>query len=395
MNALQLYLVLYGTLALAHILVQILLGDLEFRRQKRLPFDPGWTPPVTVVVPIYNEEITVLHQCLRSIEAQRYPDVEAIVIDDGSIAREELVDVLDEFADSGFRVSLKPNSGKRHSQRAVLDGASGQVIVTVDSDTALAPDAVRMIVQRMRDPRVGAVTGDVRVANRKTNLLTRLISYRYWAAFHQERAAQSLFGVVMCCSGPFSAYRRDVLDEVKHAYAEQRFLGRTCTFGDDRHLTNLVLARGYRAVFDQRAVALTQVPTNLFAYLRQQTRWNKSFYREMLWTARFAHRRHPYLALDLFLQAVLPFLLLGALGAVVYQAVAIDPAVAYRYLLVLVGIALLRSSYGLLRTRDRGFVTFILYGFMHVLLLIPVRLYALATIRRTQWGTRAAGAPAS
>ena len=44
----------------------------------------------------------------------------------------------------------------------------------------------------------------------------------------------------MCCSGPFSAYRKEIIDKVKEKYITQYFLGENCTYGDDRHLTNLV-----------------------------------------------------------------------------------------------------------------------------------------------------------
>jgi hyaluronan synthase len=383
------YLVAYGILALSHIGVQMLFGHLDYRRQKRLSIDPDWTPSVTVLVPVYNEEIGVLDACLGSIERQNYPDLQVLVVDDGSANRDQLLQILDQFSDGRFRVLLKTNGGKRRSQHALLAAAEGDIAVTVDSDTVLEDGALRAIVQRFADPNVGAVTGQVGVTNRKENLLTRLIGYRYWSAFNQERAAQSLFKVVMCCSGPFSAYRKKLLNELKDEYVEQRFLGHACTFGDDRHLTNLVLRHGYQVVYDNRACANTQAPSTLPRYLRQQTRWNKSFYREMLVTARFAHRRHPYMAADLLCQALLPFMLVTALFTVFYQAAFLDISLLWEYGLVIAGIALLRSAYGMLRTRDPGFLLFVVYGFLHLFLLIPVRFYALATLNRTEWGTRA------
>jgi hyaluronan synthase/N-acetylglucosaminyltransferase len=66
----------------------------------------------------------------------------------------------------------------------------------------------------------------------------------------------------------------------------------------------------------------------------------------------------------------------------------VDISHAWKYFAVLVGIALLRALYGMLRTRDPGFLLFVVYGFIHVFLLIPTRLYALATLKRTYWGTR-------
>ncbi|MEK7153525.1 MAG: glycosyltransferase, partial [Patescibacteria group bacterium] len=175
---------------------------------------------------------------------------------------------------------------------------------------------------------------------------------------------------------------------VKDCYTSQKFLGRRCTFGDDRHLTNLVLEEGYKVVFDSRATAYTHVPESMRIYLKQQLRWNKSFYREMLWTLRSYRKHHWYMLYDLTMQFMLPFLLVFALAATMYQAHANGPAILVHYVLILMGIALIRATYGLYRTHDRGFFLFILYGFIHVLLLVPTRFYALCTIRQTGWGTR-------
>lgn len=396
MSPIRLYLVVYGALALGHLVLQISLAYLDHRRQRAFVRPgPEWTPLVSVIVPVFNEDVGVLHECLRSIDAIDYPRLEAIVVDDRSRDREALLDVLEEYSSSDrIRVILQAdNRGKRLSQRSVLDQVRGDIVVTIDSDTTITRDGIRNLVGHFADPEVGAVTGDVQVRNIKTNLLTRLIAYRYWNAFHQERAAQSVFRTVMCCSGPFSAYRRSVIDNVKDDYVTQRFLGQQCTFGDDRHLTNLVLREGYRVVFDEEALSHTVVPTTLRHYVRQQVRWNKSFYREMIWSLRHLRRPHPYLLLDLVLQGALPFLLVGALALTAVQGFDQGAGVVLRYLAVLLGIALVRASYGVARTRDLGFLLFIVYGFLHVLVLIPVRFYALATLHRTHWGTRGATEP--
>ena len=383
------YLLIYGLVALSHIVVQMVLGDLEYRRERRRVYGTA-TPSVTVVVPAYNEDPALLHRCLLSIDRQDYPDIEVIVIDDGSANVRDVLPVHDDFGSGRFQVLLQPrNTGKRNCQAVVFAHARSEIVVTIDSDTVLDHRAIRTIVRRFDDPRVGAVSGSVEAINQRENLLTRLIAYRYWTAFNQERAAQSYFGVVLCASGPFSAYRRSIIDEVRERYVGQRFLGQPCTFGDDRHLTNLVLRLGHRVVYDAEARAHTHVPATLGAYVRQQTRWNKSFYRELLWTARFAHRRHGYMGIDLALQTVMPFALIVALAATAYTAVE-DPSSAWGYLAVLVGVGLIRALYGILRTGSLGFLLFTLYGFLHIAVLLPVRIYALATVRQGHWGTREA-----
>jgi len=389
----EIYLIVYGALALSHIALQMLLGYMEHRRQVKRRY-VGSTPRVTVVVAAYNEDPALLHRCLLSIDRQDYPGIEAIVVDDGSANVEAVLPVHDEFSTGRFRVILQAdNSGKRNCQAVVFEQAMGDIVITMDSDTVLLPNAIRKIVRRFEDPKVGAVTGNVEVINRHQNLLTRLIAYRYWTAFNQERAAQSYFGVVMCASGPFSAYRRTIIDQVRDAYINQRFLGSYCSFGDDRHLTNLVLGLGYDVVYDEDALAKTLVPHTIRGYLLQQLRWSKSFYREVLWTARFVRKRHWYMGLDLGLQTFMPFALIIAVGLTIYAAT-IDPITLLRYGAIVVGIGFVRSLSGLLRTRQPGFLLFTLYGFIHVFLLIPVRLYALATLGRGGWGTRADAAPA-
>lgn len=395
MSFLSWFLLLYGVLALSHIFFQMLMGHLEHRKQHTKTFKKfhtGHKASVTVVAPVYNEDPAILDKCIKSIYDQKYEDLEIIIVDDGSKNAKELdKKVYQKYNHGRLRTIMAgKHIGKRDAQKLGFDKAKGDIIVTVDSDTILrSKNVITQIVQRFKNPEVGAVTGDVRVANQDKNVLTRLIGLRYWTAFHQERAAQSYFNVLMCCSGPFSAYRKEVVDVVKEKYISQTFLGKKCTFGDDRHLTNLVLEEGYKVVFDGHSRVYTFVPETLRGYLKQQVRWNKSFYREMLWTYKSFRKHHWYMMYDLTMQLVLPFMLLFALGAMAYQAIAFqDIMMLWQYLAILVGIALLRAVYGIYRTRDAGFLLFVLYGFMHVFLLIPTRIYALLTINRVRWGTR-------
>lgn len=385
----NLYLRVYGILALAHIVMHVVLGHLH-HLQRRPRTALVNLPSASVIVPVYNEDPTLLADCLESLQRQDHSSMQVIVVDDGSPNLAELEHVYARFAVlPGWTVlRLTSNVGKRHAQRVGFEAATTDVVVTVDSDTVLDDEsALSTLTRAFLRRRVAAVTGAVGVINTRTNLLTRLTALRYWMAFHQERAAQSLFGVMFCCSGPFAAYRRSAVEEVLDDYTGQTFLGQRCTFGDDRHLTNLILARGYQAKFDPEARASTHVPDTWSGFLRQQVRWNKSFYRELLWTARFVHRRHPYMALELVLQATLPFLLLGALCTVALRSVS-QPRVALTYAGIVVAIAVLRSAYGALRTRSPRFLLFAAYGFIHVGLLLPARLHALATMGRTHWGTR-------
>jgi hyaluronan synthase len=384
---------IYTGLAATHFVVQLIFANRTYRQQARPAFAGAYPPnalAVDVVVPVYNESLDDLVACTESILAQRHLGrVNLIVVDDGSLNRAELTPLYDGLRLRGATVILASrNAGKRGAQYLGFQALTGDIVVTVDSDTRLAPDAVAMITRQFSDPRVGGVTGDVRVTNAGRNLLTRLIGLRYWMAFHQERAAQSWFRRVLCCSGPLSAYRRNVIDRVMDRYIAQSFRGRTCTYGDDRHLTNLVLADGNDTLFDSGARATTNVPFAIRQYLRQQLRWNKSFYRELLWTLPMFGRLPIYIRFDLVVQTILPVLMsLSVLTALVYS-VLFSTEHLLRYALFVAALALLRSTYGAIRERRPAFLLFVLYGFVHVTLLVPLRAVALMTLSDNRWGTR-------
>jgi hyaluronan synthase len=193
---------------------------------------------------------------------------------------------------------------------------------------------------------------------------------------------------VLCCSGPFSVYRREALDTVWEAYTTQTFRGVACTYGDDRHLTNLILAEGYHTVYEPRADARTNVPTKMRTYLHQQLRWNKSYYRELLWTFPFLFKRPPYLIFDVLTQTLLPLLLTAAVVSAVASAILVSPVNLLRYVAAITLMAMLHVGYAVWRTRDPRFALFVSYGFLHAALLIPLRVRALSTLTDNRWGTR-------
>jgi N-acetylglucosaminyltransferase len=348
-----------------------------------------YRPSVDVVVPCYNEDPALLAACLRSLRQQDYKgEVRVWVVDDGSCNRDDLLPVI--CAETGLDqrvVLLKGNQGKREAQAAALREGSGEVVVTIDSDTTIAPDGIRRIVARLRDPRVGAVTGNLRASNVDATWLTRLIDVRYRLLFERERAAQSQFRAVFCCAGPFSAYRRAALDAVLPRYLGQRFCGRRRVFGDDLKLTNLVLGAGYDSVFEPAAMAATDVPTTLRRFVRQQLRWNRSFYRELPQMLRLLPGRGRYLALDLAARTLLPVLIAAGVAATAADAllaawlVPLDLGV-----LVLMALASLDLGPSPARPQGRRFAAG--YGLIFVGLLLPTRLWAACTLFRNRWGTR-------
>jgi hypothetical protein len=227
----------------------------------------------------------------------------------------------------------------------------------------------------------------VATLNPRDTWLTQLTSRRYWLAFEVERAAQGRFGAVTCVSGPLGGYRRDLIEKIKDKFVEQRFLGRICTFGDDRHLTNLVLGSGYQVAYS-RAEAWTQVPDRVLPYLRQQIRWSRSFWRESLWTVRALPRHGLWLTFDCLLTILLPFQLIFTAAWYIWMGSTAHVSYLYTFLLTVAVISLIRIAPAILATRRADFLILLLFGLFHITVLLPLRFVALATMGWGGWGSR-------
>jgi N-acetylglucosaminyltransferase len=389
--ALRVVFVLYVTLVLLHSTLERVYA-LRSRRQRRAAPDPApgpasW-PAVDVVVPCFNEDPSLLEACCRSVAAQDYPGpMQVWLVDDGSRNRDALLAVYERWDAHGWSVRLQDaNTGKRAAQDEAVRRGSGELVVLMDSDTVLAPDAVRQAAARFGDDRVGAVSGSVGVLNAPANLLTRLIHHRYRLRFQVERPAQGFFTSLLCCSGPFAVYRRSLLAGLWPRYLSQTFAGVPCTNGDDLHLTNLVLATGRQVLFEPRAIASTSVPRSLRLYLRQQLRWNRSFYRELRWTFAGIRSRHPYLALDVLARALLPLLLAAALVLLASEGLLVGWGLLAADLTLALAMLCVTAAFLLVHGASVPFL--LLYGPLHMALLVPVRVWALVTLASPRWETR-------
>ncbi len=227
------------------------------------PVETRPLPAVDVIVPSFNEDPGILSACLASIADQDYPgELRVYVVDDGSRNREAIVRVRAFYSrDPRFSFILLPeNVGKRKAQIAAIGQSSGDLVLNVDSDSTIAFDVVSKLASKMRDPEVGAVMGQLTASNSGDTWLTKLIDMEYWLACNEERAAQSRFGAVMCCCGPCAMYRRSALASLLDQYETQLFRGKPSDFGEDRHLTILMLKAGFRTEYVPDAIVATVVP---------------------------------------------------------------------------------------------------------------------------------------
>lgn len=362
---------------------------------------------VVSAVTCFNEKPELLRACLESILAQTRLPAALVVVDDYSETTEcyrVALGFAERFAAAGVEyrpVRFDENRGKREGLAFAFNlYPQADVYVCVDSDTRVDGNGFRNLLAPFASRRTNAATGLVLASNARQNLLTRLIDLRYANAFLYERAAYSLLGSVLCCCGSLAAYRGTVVREHLDDFTTQTFLGRRCTYGDDRRLTQYALLKG-RCVLQANAVAWTEVPTNLRWFSRQQSRWSRSFFRESVWTVGKARMHRPafWLAtVELGSWMVFTAALVSALAVVPFRVGHLHGSwtLLSAYLLYAMLISYARSArYVEVKhvampplERIGTYLLAPLYGLLNIGLLIWLRLWALCTLRDNGWGTR-------
>ena len=361
---------------------------------------------LTVVITVYNEDPNALRVCLESLLSQTYMPHAVVVVDDAS-TDPRAYGVAKSYAES-FRyrgvsyevMRFVENLGKRHGLAAGFNAhPDADVYLGVDSDTELDPEAIREGMKPFGSPEVTAVTGLVMALNARRNLLTRLIDLRYVNAFMYERAAYSLLGSVLCCCGSLAFYRGDVVRANLDDFLNQRFLGAMATFGDDRRLTNYCLKEG-RVVLQSSSKAWTLVPYRFAHYVKQQVRWNKSFFRESLWVVLHGKSSRPTFWLTLI--EVMSWVLFTVILTTSMIFACIRPHSEHVFIEYGIYVAVFgyarsirylghKSSRLSIWEQVGTFALAPLYGLLNITVLLWVRVYALCTLRDNDWGTRGAG----
>lgn len=355
----------------------------------------GLEPHVAIVMPAFNEEAAIA-QSLRSLLALDYPahKLQIVAINDGS-ADGTLRELNTVAAHANGRVEVidfPENRGKRAAMAAGIRATDAEIIAFVDSDSVLEEDAMRILVQGFADEKVGAVCGHADVLNLRATWLTRMQAVRYFVAFKVLKAAESVFNAVTCCSGCFSAYRREAIMPHLDWWEKQMFLGVESTFGDDRSLTNCVL-RDWKVKYEEKAVSHTIVPETFRQFMKQQTRWKRSWTRESLIVATFIWKKNPIAAIATYISVVLPLIApIAALRAVVVEPIMHGSGAPIVYILGIYAIALVYGLYFAIRQRryDTLWLSGILFVFFYLAFLLWQTYYAIFTSRTRSWGTRAA-----
>lgn len=251
-------------------------------------------PTVTVIVPAYNEGKQVW-DTLMSLAASDYPQekLQLLSIDDGS--KDDTWKWMQEAKEQlGDRVSIgqqPKNMGKRHALYRGFKEGTGEVFVTVDSDSIVKKDTLRNLVSPfVTNERCGAVAGNIRVLNNTKALLPKMLDVSFVLSFEFIRSAESSLNSVLCTPGALAAYRSKAVFACLPDWINQTFMGQPSDIGEDRAMTNMILKQGYHVLFQRNAYAYTNVPEKYKGLYKMFIRWGRSNVRENIEMSKYVFK---------------------------------------------------------------------------------------------------------
>ena len=342
----------------------------------------------SVVVPSFHEDPDVIDRCMDTWLAENPTEV-IIVLD---LADTEARDRLIARRDRRIHVMMFAHAGKRSALGVGIRAAKHEILVLTDSDTAWEPGLLANVQMPFVDPRVGGVGTRQNVYEPRSSVWRRVADWIIDLRYLDYVPATARRGGVVCLSGRTAAYRRTavmpVLDDLENEY----FRGRRCVAGDDGRLTWLVLASGYRTVYQSTAHALSMFPTTFRAFCKQRVRWSRNSYRcylTALWKGWLW--RVPVISQLTVFQILLTPVTMAA--TVFYLATAVvapdgSGALAFAVVWFFLGRALRNVAH--LRTRPSDLLLLPLVALVITFVALPIKLYAFATMNKQGWLTRSA-----
>ena len=209
------------------------------------------TPPVSIVVPAFNEEQHIACK-IEDLLALEYPaeNLEIIVVDNSS------TDKTREIASSYPIKVLDSPRGKINAINEGVHGASHDIIIETDADTLLKSDAVKSMVTCFANSAIGAVGGKAIVEDTVSFFGRSKMSYH--RADWELRTLEGRLDSVISLDGKLMAFRKSLLPEI-----------RADAVVDDLEINFMLRSRGYRSVIDDQAIVYETGPQNLRAELIQ------------------------------------------------------------------------------------------------------------------------------
>lgn len=234
----------------------------------------AYQPGVSVIVPAWNEEVGIL-RTIQSVLDNDYPHVELVVVNDGSTDRS--AEIVTKF----FRKYKKQqharlrylhhyyiqNGGKGRALNYGIQHSKGKIILTMDADSMLAPDAITKLVEYFRDESIAAVVGQVRLGNASGRLISKMQQMEYLFGFYFKRA-HCVLGAEYIYGGACAAFRRSSTFNYFGLFDEKNKT-------EDIEMSMRTKFHGLKSLYAEDVLCYTEGASTYMSLLNQRLRWKK------------------------------------------------------------------------------------------------------------------------
>lgn len=223
----------------------VLLGLLALFSRRARP-QPGYTPNISILIAACNEEANIRQKLKQTLDLD-YPaeKMEILVLSDGSQDRTD--EIVQQFGDPRVRlIRIPQRQGKTNAQNHGVRYAQGDVLVFSDATTVYHPQALRYLTANYEDEKVGAVSGRYQYFETEQTSPTGLGTIVFWNYENNIKVQQSRISTLTGCCGCIYSVR-------KCAYTEL-----ASDVISDLVQPLWVIRKGYRVVFEDRALAYEQ-----------------------------------------------------------------------------------------------------------------------------------------
>jgi cellulose synthase/poly-beta-1,6-N-acetylglucosamine synthase-like glycosyltransferase len=234
-----------------------------------------YEPLVTVIVPAWNEEVGVI-TTVESVLTNDYHNIEIVVINDGSTDNSERI--VNEFIHAQrlerkrngrvIRQFYQENGGKGKALNLGIRKSTGAIVLTMDADSVLAPDAISKLVSYFRDPSVSVVFGQIRVGNSHGRIIGIAQQLEYTLFRFYSKRAHCVMGAEYMYDGACTAFRRAYTFNYFGVFDEKNKT-------EDIEMSMRTKYHGMRSIYAEDVICYTEAAANYKGLMNQRLRWKK------------------------------------------------------------------------------------------------------------------------
>lgn len=218
---------------------------------------------IDIIVPMFNEEKVIL-KTINNLLKINYPSFRIILVDDGSTDN-GLNLVTQKYLNHPKVVILtQPNSGKSVALNRAIKYSDSPIVVCVDADTLVNPNALKRFVKYFSDDNVAAVSGYIKVGN-QDNLITRMQYLEYITNQNYERIIFECVNGILVVPGAISAYKRSILESAGGFNSD--------TLTEDSDISVKLLNMKYTIRNAKDVIGYTEAPSTIKMFNIQRIRW--------------------------------------------------------------------------------------------------------------------------